>query len=153
MSPMPTESRLQQTYQFFNEINIIAQLTSNEMARTLPHGLTVSQFSVLNWFLRVDDEATPGRLARAFQVSKGAMTNTLKRLEDKGFVAVTPDPASGRRKLVRITASGRAAREASIAATFPVLAEFTGTFDPAQIAAMLPRLAEIRQWLDERRNR
>ena len=150
---MPAESRLQQTYQFFNEINIIAQLTSNEMARTLPHGLTVSQFSVLNWFLRVDDEATPGRLARAFQVSKGAMTNTLKRLDEKGFVAVMPDPASGRRKLVRITPAGRAARDESIAAMFPVLAEFTGTFDPGEVAAMLPRLAEIRQWLDERRSR
>lgn len=150
---MPAESRLQQTYQFFNEINIIAQLTSNEMARTLPHGLTVSQFSVLNWFLRVDDEATPGRLARAFQVSKGAMTNTLKRLDEKGFVTVMPDPASGRRKLVRITPAGRAARDESIAAMFPVLAEFTGTFDPGEVAAMLPRLAEIRQWLDERRSR
>lgn len=149
---MPAESRLQQTYQFFNEINIIAQLTSNEMARTLPHGLTVSQFSVLNWFLRVDDEATPGRLARAFQVSKGAMTNTLKRLDEKGFVTVMPDPASGRRKLVRITPAGRAARDESIAAMFPVLAEFTGTFDPGEVAAMLPRLAEIRQWLDERRS-
>ncbi|MAS40365.1 MAG: MarR family transcriptional regulator [Porticoccaceae bacterium] len=150
---MPAESRLQQTYQFFNEINIIAQLTSNEMARTLPHGLTVSQFSVLNWFLRVDDEATPGRLARAFQVSKGAMTNTLKRLDEKRFVTVMPDPASGRRKLVRITPAGRAARDESIAAMFPVLAEFTGTFDPGEVAAMLPRLAEIRQWLDERRSR
>ena len=153
MTDMPSESRLQQTYQFFNEINIIAQLTSNEMARTLPYGLTVSQFSVLNWFLRVDDEATPGRLARAFQVSKGAMTNTLKRLADKGFVSVSPDPGSGRRKIVRITASGRRARDESVAATFPVLAEFAGAFDPEDIAAMLPRLAEIRQWLDERRNR
>ena len=40
-------------------IGIIAQLTSNQLQRNLPHGLTQSQFSVLNWFLRVDDEASP----------------------------------------------------------------------------------------------
>jgi DNA-binding MarR family transcriptional regulator len=51
--------------------------------QNLPAGLTVSQFSVLNWFIRVDNVATPGRLSTAFQVTKGAMTNTLKKLHEK----------------------------------------------------------------------
>jgi len=70
-------------FSFFNEIGIIAQLASNLFAQSLPGGLTQSQFSVLNWFARVDSEATPKRLATAFQVTPGAMTNTLKKLAEK----------------------------------------------------------------------
>ncbi len=151
MTRPPSAKALEDAYLFFNEIGIIAQLSANEMARELPHGLTLSQFSVLNWFVRVDDEATPGRLATAFQVSKGAMTNTLKRLEQKGFVTVTPDPASGRRKLVRMTRRGRAARDAAVKATFPLLGRFLGAFDGAQIAALLPQLEAVRRHLDESR--
>lgn len=147
----PATDDLETVFRFFNEINIIAQLSSNEMARTLPHGLTVSQFSVLNWFARVDEEATPGRLARAFQVSKGAMTNTLRQLEGKGFITVSPDPSSGRRKLVHMTKAGRQAREASIAATFATLAAFRQAFPGREIGALLPKLEAIRTWLDERR--
>ena len=74
-------SDLQIAYGFFNEIGIIGQLSSNQMQRAMPHDLTQSQFSVLNWFVRVDTQATPGRLAKAFQVTKGAMTNTLHKLK------------------------------------------------------------------------
>ncbi|MEQ8859714.1 MAG: MarR family transcriptional regulator [Pseudomonadales bacterium] len=151
MPRQPSARALDHAYRFFNEIGIIAQLSANEMARVLPHGLTPSQFSVLNWFVRVDDEATPGRLATAFQVTKGAMTNTLKRLEEKGFVSVSPDPASGRRKLVHLTAAGRTAREAAVAATFPLLATLLEAVDRRRIDAMLPELEAVRRFLDEAR--
>lgn len=143
----------QTAWRFFNEINIIAQLSSNELARVLPHDLTLSQFSVLNWFVRVDAEATPGRLARAFQVSKGTMTNTLQKLEQKGFITVTPDPASGRRKLVQMTSAGRAARKAALSDASPVLTGFLEGIPAADMAAALPTLEAVRRFLDERRFR
>ncbi len=142
---------LADAYRFFNEIGIIAQLSSNQMQRTLPFDLNQSQFSVLNWFVRVDDEATPGRLARAFQVSKGAMTNTLGKLRDKGFISIEPDPDSGRRKLVRLTPAGRQAREAAVAATFPLLEDFLERFAEDEIGRLLPVLERIRQYLDAAR--
>ena len=113
-------------FEFFNEVGIISQLSSTRMQRVLPHGMTQSQFSVLNWFVRVDTQASPTRLANAFQVTKGAMTNTLGKLEEKGFVAIAPDPASGRSKIVTLTPAGRAARDAAIAALGQDLAEFLG---------------------------
>jgi len=79
------------------------------------------------------------------------MTNTLKQLEKKGFVTVKPDPASGRRKLVRMTGAGGAARQQAIAAAHPALAEFADAFDVAHIEVLLPALQAIRSWLDERR--
>jgi DNA-binding MarR family transcriptional regulator len=151
MTRPPSPASLQKAYQLFNEINIIAQLSSNEMVRVLPHGLTLSQFSVLNWFVRVDDAATPGRLATAFQVTKGAMTNTLQKLEQKRFVEIDADPESGRRKLVRMTGAGRQAREAAIAATHPILEAFLAKIGAAETAALLPKLAAIRTYLDQKR--
>jgi len=150
---MPKSSRadLQQAYQLFNEINIIAQLSANAFERLLPHQLSLSQFAVLNWFVRVDDEATPGRLASAFQVSKGAMTNTLKRLAEKGLITVSSDPESGRRKLVQLTRAGRHARDEAIAASEPLLNEILGQFPAGRVRALLPELIVLRELLDRGR--
>jgi len=144
-------SDLDTAFAFFNEIGIISQLSINQMQRSMPHGLTQSQFAVLNWFIRVEDEATPGRLASAFQVTKGAMTNTLAKLEEKGFIVVTPDPRSGRRKLVRISPAGRRAREAALAAASPQLETFLTAFPLTKLNRVLPLLREVRQYLDTAR--
>jgi DNA-binding MarR family transcriptional regulator len=145
------EQALEDAYLFFNEIGIIAQLSSNQFQRALPHGLNQSQFSVLNWFVRVDVEATPGRLARAFQVTRGAMTNTLGKLHAKGLIQIEPDPDSGRRKIVRLTAAGRRARDEAVTASYPLLAEFIAHFNKRRTDAVMPLLQEIREYLDKRR--
>jgi DNA-binding MarR family transcriptional regulator len=143
---------LDDAYRFFNEIGIVAQLSSNQMQRNMPHGLTLSQFSVLNWFVRVDDFATPGRLTRAFQVTKGAMTNTLGKLVGKGFVTIEPDPESGRRKIVRLTSAGRSARDEAIVASRSNLLELLAQFPIERVRSALPFLAEVRAYLDAARD-
>ena len=146
------QTHLETAYGFFNEIGIISQLSSNQMQRAMPHDLTQSQFSVLNWFIRVDDQATPGRLAQAFQVTKGAMTNTLQKLQAKGFIDIQTDPASARRKIVTLTATGRRARDSAVAANYPQLNAFLDAFDIGRINRALPLLRQIRQYLDELRS-
>jgi DNA-binding MarR family transcriptional regulator len=140
-------------FNYFNEIGIIAQLANNLFEARLPAGLTRSQFSVLNWFLRVDDIATPTRLARAFQVTGGAMTNTLKKLESKGLITITPDSKSGRQKQVSITDTGRQMRDEAIASVQPLLAEFARSLDAQEIASQTALLARVRAYLDEYRFR
>ena len=117
--------------------------------QNLPQGLTISQFGVLNWFTRVDTEATPGRLATAFQVTAGAMTNTLKKLEAKRLVKVEPDASSGRKKRVTITRKGLAMQGQAIASAAPMLQQFARNFSPARIDKQLKELQKIRQYLDE----
>lgn len=138
-------------FTFFNEINIIAQLSSNQFEQVLPHGLTQSQFTVLNWFTRVDTEATPGRLARALMVTRGAMTNTLQKLADKGFLLIEPDSSNGRQKRVTMTEAGAAARQDALLAASGILQAFTGQFKTEEYAAMIPALQAVRQYLDEQR--
>lgn len=140
-------------FSYFNEIGIISQLAGNLFERNLPEGLTSSQFSVLNWFIRVDDEATPGRLAAAFQVTAGAMTNTLKKLEGKGLIKVEPDGNSGRQKRVTITAKGRRMRDRAITSAAPMFAEFADQFSATFIEKQTKELQKVRKYLDEYRYR
>jgi DNA-binding MarR family transcriptional regulator len=138
-------------FTYFNEIGIISQLSKWLFEQGLPEGLTQSQFSVLNWFARVDVEATPGRLARVFQVTGGAMTNTLKKLESKGLVKVEPDKNSGRKKRVTMTRKGRQVRNKAIKAVSPLLKEFAEHFPIEKLRRQTRQLAEVRQYIDEYR--
>ena len=140
-------------FTYFNELNIIAQLSSTMFERVLPHGLTGSQFNVLNWFVRVDKVATPGRLSTAFQVTKGAMTNTLKKLQEKQLITIDPDETSGRRKVVKMTRRGRKVRDQAISTIRPLLIEFAEDFNITDIKQQLVALRKVRMYLDEYRYR
>ena len=104
-------------FMVLNEIGIINQLSSTRFERLLASGLTLAQFSVLNNFVRLGGTRTPAELASAFQVTKGAMTNTLKRLDASGCISIKGDPLDGRKKVVSITARGRKTRNVAIRAT------------------------------------
>ncbi|MEM8689788.1 MAG: MarR family transcriptional regulator [Pseudomonadota bacterium] len=140
-------------FRLFNEIGIISQLSGTIMARVLPHGLSMAQFGVLNNFVRLGGERTPARLAAAFQVTRGAMTNTLSRLEAQGFISLRADPADGRGKIVTITEAGRQAREDALAALMGEVAKLEGKVDWTAFEEMLPKLEALRKILDEERFR
>ena len=139
-------------FRFFNEIGIIAQLSGNALERLLPDAMTLPQFSVLNHFVRLGGEPTPLQLARAFQVTKGAMTNTLGHLQRKGFVSVRPDDKDGRSKRVSITVAGRAAHQRAMAIVAPEFKVVAEVFSSERLAEGLPLLEEMRAWLDKRRD-
>jgi DNA-binding MarR family transcriptional regulator len=138
-------------FRLFTEIGIIAQLSGNRLERVLPEGMSLAQFSVLNHFARLGGAWSPSRLAAAFQVTKGAMTNTLQRLEGQGHVKIVADEKDARAKLVEITDAGRKAREAAILATGPILSEMAGLISAADVRAALPFLETLRKILDENR--
>ncbi|MEM1199044.1 MAG: MarR family transcriptional regulator [Pseudomonadota bacterium] len=140
-------------FRLFNEIGIISQLSGTIMARVLPHGLSMAQFGVLNNFVRLGGERTPARLATAFQVTRGAMTNTLARLEAQGFIHLRADPDDGRGKIVTITDAGRQAREDALAALMGEVGKLEGKVDWAAFEEMLPKLEALRKILDEERFR
>lgn len=138
-------------FELFNEIGIINQLASTRFERVLPEGLTLSQFSVLNNFARLGGTRTPVQLANAFQVTKGAMTNTLKKLSSKGLVKISADVTDGRSKCVEITARGLAMREKAIVAALGSLDDLSPHLSAATMLAMLPQLRELRRVLDTAR--
>ena len=146
-----TKAKDRPDFLVFNEIAIIAQLAQNRLERSLPPGLSAAQFGLLNHFARRGGEESPAQLASAFQVTKGAMTNTLQRLEAQGFIRVVPHGEDGRRKLVSITPEGVAAHGQAILALRPYFASLRAAFSDQDFEAALPFLRSMRAWLDENR--
>jgi DNA-binding MarR family transcriptional regulator len=128
----------------FSEIFMADQLARNRLAKALPKGMELSHFSVLNHLAHVQDERSPAQLAKAFHVTRGAMTNTLAKLEWAGHVHIRPDWDDARRKFVAISPAGRAACEAALGAIAPILSEVVDKIGADKVRAALPVLREVR---------
>lgn len=138
-------------FRFLTEIGIVEQLARNQLERRLPDGLKVSQFAVLNHLARLGGAWSPLRLANAFQLTKGAMTNTLQRLEKRGLIDIAPDPEDGRAKLVTITNAGSEMRKRCVASVGPLLADISNTVTADDLSSTLPVLERVRKHLDTHR--
>ena len=133
----------------FSEVFSVDQLARSRLSKALPRGMEISHFSVLNHLARAHDEKTPAQLARVFNVTRGAMTNTLAKLEAAGHVHIRPDWDDARRKFVAISPAGRAARDAALAAVEPIIVEAVREIGPEKVRAALPVLRELRLKLSE----
>ena len=138
--------------QLFTEIGIIDQLARNRLERSLPDGLKMSQFTVLHHLERLGGEWSPARLARAFQLTRGAMTNNLQKLEARGLVHIAADLKDGRAKIVTITQAGRHMRTRCLQQIEPFIAELSDEFSAADAATALPVLQKLRAYLDTHRS-
>ena len=128
----------------FGELFMADQLARNRISKALPKGMELSHFSVLNHLARISDERTPAQLARAFHVTRGAMTNTLSRLEWAGHIHIRPDWDDARQKFVAISPAGRAARDAAVASVVPMIGEVVQALGSEKVRAILPVLRELR---------
>jgi DNA-binding MarR family transcriptional regulator len=133
----------------FSELFMADQLARNRISKALPKGMELSHFSVLNHLARVGDEKTPAQLARVFHVTRGAMTNTISRLEWAGHVHVRPDWDDARRKFVSISPSGRAARDAAVQSVAPVIGKVVQSLGAENVRAVLPVLRAMRTQFEE----
>jgi DNA-binding MarR family transcriptional regulator len=134
----------------FSELFMADQMARARLTKALPKGMELSHFSVLNLLARAGDERTPAQLARAFHVTRGAMTNTLAKLEWSGYVHVRPDWDDARRKFVAISPAGRAARDAALAVVAPLIADVVKVLGEEAVRLVLPVLREIRVQMEER---
>lgn len=132
----------------FGELFMADQLARNRVSKALPRGMELSHFSVLNHLARVGDERSPAQLAKAFHVTRGAMTNTLAKLEWAGHVHIRPDWDDARRKFVAISPAGRAARDAAVQAVVPLIADVVEALGSDRVRQVLPVLRELRARLE-----
>lgn len=131
----------------FGEILAVDHLARSAVSKALPKGMELSHFLVLNHLIHVSAERSPGELAQALHLTRGAMTNTLAKLEWAGHIHVRPDWDDARRKKVAISPAGRAARDAAFAAMSPVLTETVKTLGEPEIRAALSVLRGLRSRL------
>src|SRR4051794_41973167 len=72
------------------------------------HGLTPAEWGVLTTLRLGGDhcKSSPGELASDLELSSGAMTSRLDRLEQAGYVRRLPDPDDRRGGVVEMTEKG-----------------------------------------------
>ena len=133
----------------FSELLTADQLVRNRLSRVLPKGMEISHFSVLNHLARAGGERSPAQLAKSFHVTRGAMTNTLGKLEWAGYVHIRPDWDDARRKMVAISPAGRQARDAALSAISPMISEMAEELGEDKLRAILPILRELRLKLED----
>ena len=148
MSPQPKD---RPDVQVFTEIGMIDQLVTHRLERALPDGLSQAQFGLLTHFAQRGGRESPAQLAKAFQVTKGAMTNTLQKLAVRGFIAIEGDAEDGRRKFVSLTPAGLTAHNRALTAMRGPMGALRAAFTDAQFSAALPFLRALRAWLEDNR--
>lgn len=144
-----TETRDTLATALFSELFMADQLARNRLSRALPKGMELSHFSVLNHLVNLNEPRSPARLAEVFHLTRGAMTNTLHKLEWAGHVHVNPDWEDARRKQVVISPAGKRARDAALQCITPLIAEIVQDIGSDKVKATLPILRELRVRLGE----
>ena len=129
----------------FGEILALDQLVRNRLAKVLPKGMELSHFSVLNQLSHTKVERTPAQIAKSFRVTRGAITNTLSKLELSGYIHVRPDWDDARRKMVSISPAGIVARNNALAAVTPIINELISEMGEERLKAIVPILRDLRQ--------
>ncbi|WP_299672380.1 MarR family winged helix-turn-helix transcriptional regulator [uncultured Roseobacter sp.] len=133
----------------FSEVLAADQMVRARLSRVLPKGMEISHFSVLNHLARTMDERTPAQLAQTFHVTRGAMTNTLSKLEWAGYVHIRPDWDDARRKMVAISPAGRQAHDHAVGSITPLINQVVEKLGDSQVREALPILREMRRQLGE----
>ncbi len=136
----------------FSELFMADQLARALLSKALPKGMELSHFSVLNHLARSSEERSPAQLARVFHVTRGAMTNTLSKLEAAGHVHIRPDWDDARRKFVAISPSGRSARDAALQSIAPILTRTVQEVGADRVRSALPIIREMRMELEVAQN-
>ncbi|MCV3270047.1 MarR family winged helix-turn-helix transcriptional regulator [Roseobacter sinensis] len=133
----------------FSEVLAADQMVRARLSKVLPKGMEISHFSVLNHLAHTMDERTPAQLAETFHVTRGAMTNTLSKLEWAGYVHIRPDWDDARRKMVAISPAGRQARDHAVGSITPLINQVVEKLGDSQVREALPILREMRRQLGE----
>lgn len=127
-----------------SEFLAIDNLIKSGISQKLPSDMELSHFVVLNYFYHLKGEKTPAQLAKIFRVTKGAMTNTINKLEKRGYIHCRPDWNDGRKKLISISESGNLARVDAIKNISPFFMGLVKNLGSEGLRKLIPLLREIR---------
>jgi DNA-binding MarR family transcriptional regulator len=140
-----------------DRINGLGRRFRRLMEETLAaHDLSWGEWKVLGLLRHAGPpyRSSPGRLAERAELSSGAMTNRLDRLEAAGLVRRLPDPTDRRGVQVELTDAGHAAYEQSTstqAAKETLIASALSDREKEQLNALLRRLMIAFEELETRR--
>ena len=131
-----------------SEIFAVNQRAKNRFGRALPAGVELSHFVLLNHIANSKGEKSPAQLSAAFNLTKGAVSNTLKRLNWHGYIHISPDWDDARRKHISISHAGRKLVQEAMQAMLPIAADLVKDMGDDTIRQTLPVLRALRLHLE-----
>jgi MarR family transcriptional regulator, multiple antibiotic resistance protein MarR len=104
---MATTSASRDLGQFFDDLVRSETRLYNAVGEALraEHGIVTSQFELLR-FVRDHSDCRVAEIATYFAAGVGAISKGCDRLEARGWMMRTPNPADGRSSLLRLTDDG-----------------------------------------------
>lgn len=136
--------------QVFGMIRLIDNGVREQIAESLPEGLSVPQYEMMRLFDFKGDGMTPAEIAQTLHMPKSGVTAILQRLEAGGYVRVEPCPDDGRRKRVWLTDAGREIYVTTVAAIRPKMEKLREAFTMEEFREALPFLRALQTWFAER---
>lgn len=137
-------SENKQALALLSEVLAMEHIAKAALSKALPKGMEISHFAVLNYLHATGDERSPGQLSRSFNVTKGAMTNTLSKLETAGYVAIRPAWDDARSKLVALSPAGKQAREMALSSMAPLIETLERELGEEDLKQMLRGFRRLR---------
>ncbi|MFC8713575.1 MarR family winged helix-turn-helix transcriptional regulator [Streptomyces sp. NPDC057197] len=111
------------------------------------HGITASQFEFLR-HLRDHPGARVGDLAEFFAIGVGATSKGMDRLEARGWIRRTPNPADRRSSLLELTDTGTALANAAETTFTAISTLIRAALAPEQLQAAAQALQQLRTTLE-----
>jgi MarR family transcriptional regulator, temperature-dependent positive regulator of motility len=130
----------------FHLMRVILQDHSARWARRMPD-LTKPQYAILE-ALDVADGLGQTALGEASATTKGALTEILVRLEERGLIERRDDPSHGRKRTAHLTPAGRERLAAARVVAADIEEAMLGSFRPAEREALTTALAKLRHGVD-----
>lgn len=145
-----SDQSLPLSVQIVCELLFVNHLARDKLSKVLPSGMELSQFLVLLHIGQLGEETGPAKLAEAFNVTRGAMSNTLSRLERQGLITVRPDPLDARRKFIGLSDSGRQTLDGVFGGIRPAFDPILGEKETVELDTSLGVLSDLRAGLGPR---
>ena len=139
--------------QILTWVGVSQQLLVTRFNRALKGtDLPFAQFTMLNhFFSRPGEGWTVTRLASAFETGQPGISKIVRRLVDKGYLRIEPDPEDGRVKFHYMTDQGMARYREALARLLPEAGLIFGDWNGEDLDALHSGLFRLKSWLDDNR--
>lgn len=153
MSKHPIIGPEEKFRQILTWIGVSQQLLVTRINRALKGTeLPFAQFVMLNHFGAFEGERwTATRLAGAFETGQPGVSKTLRRLVDKGYLRIEPDPVDGRLKFHTLTVKGKVVYQEALRRLSPKIGPIFAEWKAEDLDALHAGLFQLKTWLDENR--
>lgn len=135
------------------ELGLLTQVYNNRLSQLLrEHDVTFPQFTILDYILRTGaDGTTVSQISDGVEVLQPAVTKTVKKFSDRGYLTVSSVSNDKRQKNIVMTAEGAGFIGRLRSALLPDVLNCFEDWAEDRLNRFNADLVTFREWLEENR--